>query len=169
MIVLENVLSDKLLANIEEELSDKLQSHCWSANHLQWEEYLFSGLNGSVLIAPVSENKEELQRELFGKLPESKLFTPNFHVWLRGSGINTHADTNHKYGATLFLNPEWEYDWGGLFCWENNNNIETIIPKINTLVLNDKYEKHFVTQVSANCPQMRITIQIWGDDNVPRS
>lgn len=169
MKVIDQVLSEELLLKLEEELTQKINTNCWSVSHIVWEDYLVAGITGSVLISPVEENKELLQKELQSVLPETKLFTPNFHVWMRGSGINTHADTNHEYGATLYLNPEWEFDWGGLFCWQNGDKVDVILPKQNMLVLNDKHEKHYVTPIANTCDHMRITIQIWGDNNVPRS
>lgn len=169
MKIIDKVLSEKLLLKLEEELSNKISANCWSVSHIVWDDYLVDGITGSVLISPVEENKELLREELQSILPKTKLFTPNFHVWMRGSGINTHADTNHEYGATLYLNPEWNFDWGGLFCWQEGNEVKTLLPKQNVLVLNDKHEKHYVTPISNTCDHMRITIQIWGDNNVPRS
>lgn len=169
MKIIDKVLSEKLLLKLEEELSNKISANCWSVSHIVWDDYLVDGITGSVLISPVEENKELLREELQSILPKTKLFTPNFHVWMRGSGINTHADTNHEYGATLYLNPEWNFDWGGLFCWQEGNEVNTLLPKQNVLVLNDKHEKHYVTPISNTCDHMRITIQIWGDNNVPRS
>lgn len=169
MKIFNQALSDDLLVKLEAEVTDKLGANCWSVSHMVWDNYLVDGITGSVLISPVEENKELLQKELQSILPKTKIFTPNFQVWMRGSGINTHADTNHEYGATLYLNPEWNFDWGGLFCWQNDDEIDIILPKHNVLVLNDEHKKHYVTPISNTCEHMRITIQIWGDNDVPRS
>jgi Rps23 Pro-64 3,4-dihydroxylase Tpa1-like proline 4-hydroxylase len=169
MKIFNQALSDDLLLKLEAEVTNKLNANCWSVSHIVWDNYLVDGITGSVLISPVEENKELLREELQSILPKTKIFTPNFHVWMRGSGINTHADTNHVYGATLYLNPDWNFDWGGLFCWQNDDEIDIILPKHNVLVLNDEHEKHYVTPISNTCENMRITIQIWGDNDVPRS
>ena len=40
--------------------------------------------------------------------------------------------------------------------------MRALSPSKNTLVLNDEKEVHFVTTISPECPQYRVTLQIWG-------
>ena len=52
--------------------------------------------------------------------------------------------------------------------WEDRKNpglMKALCPQRNVMVLNDKKEEHFISQVSPYTPEPRFTIQIWGYDS----
>ena len=72
----------------------------------------------------------------------------------------------YKFGATIYLNPEWELDNGGIFVWKPHSTEDflhnAILPQRNMMVLSDEEEKHLVTPLNFDAKSMRFTLQIWG-------
>jgi hypothetical protein len=76
-----------------------------------------------------------------------------------------HSDHLYKSAVTIYLNPEWPRDWGGLFLYEDplaNNKICGYEPKFNTAVkLINGSIKHSVSLISMESKTPRVTIQIF--------
>lgn len=87
-----------------------------------------------------------------------------YYEWHRGSYIPWHHDYNYDFGATIYLNKEWDVEDGGIFFYTKTGDVsdlKCIYPKYNTLVLNDSKEQHHVSLVNYHSKTERKTIQIW--------
>jgi len=165
MKILKEVLSDSTLSTVQKYIHDNMGSFKWSSSEIQWNPGLRIGVVGSCLIQETTQELRDLIiPEIKPLVPECNDIAINYHLWQRGSGISGHTDKDYEWGATLYLNEEWHYNYGGLFCWQpkDEETMRAITPLKNTLVLNDDQEVHFVTTISPECPQYRVTLQIWG-------
>jgi hypothetical protein len=81
------------------------------------------------------------------------------YFWTRYSYIPWHNDNVHYDGAiTVYLNREWDRDFGGYFLYEENDEIKAILPKRNLAVMQYDSLMHCTTPVNFS-GEMRITIQ----------
>ena len=85
-----------------------------------------------------------------------------FYKWEPGCYIPWHNDTDYSAGLTIYLNDKWNYRNGGLFLYEDNNEIKTIVPQRNKGVLQIGGVPHSTTMVS-KFSEPRKTIQIFFD------
>jgi len=165
MIQYTNVLSQQLLADINEERERKKKDEfCWRVGQFFWQDSLLYGVTNSCVSALLSDSlRTRLENELRDKLPPFNEIIAQHYVWLRGSGIAKHDDGAHNFGATIYLNKNWDINYGGVFLWKPENSAEykTIVPEYNTMVVNTKAEEHLVTPIALNAPEYRHTVQIW--------
>ena len=164
MKIIENTLGADLLKLCQDELHSKLKKNEWKSTSVFWMPYLKKGIDGSVLVTDTSLNvQESIKKEISSYIPECDIVT-QYYVWQSNSGISLHRDTNHKFGATIYLNDEWHPDSGGWFIWKDKDKEKwnTILPIKNLMVLNDIDEEHLVTRVSSDTSHLRHSIQIWG-------
>ena len=66
------------------------------------------------------------------------------YFWTDGSYIPWHNDDHASKTGTIYLNTEWERDWGGYLCWDNT----FMIPTYNTLALQIDKDWHCTTPVT---------------------
>lgn len=84
-----------------------------------------------------------------------------FYFWTAHSYIPWHTDTDRQQAAiTVYLNPEWDRDYGGYFMYEDRAEIKAILPKRNRAVINDLGHEHCTTPVHPN-GKLRVTLQIF--------
>ena len=165
MKIYKNFFSDQLLYLIEKDLNQNLNLNNWSAGSLLiWGSDLKLGVNGTCLSSLVAEHvKTKLCEKLLTVSPKYEKISVMYQIWHPQSGISMHNDGNYKFGATIYLNDDWDINWGGLFIWEDKitKKLNVLFPTKNTLVLNDNSERHMVTMVSPLAQKIRKTIQIF--------
>ncbi len=172
MVIINEVLNEKLFQKCREELNSKLQDKCWSSSLINWEPDLVQGICGSCMFTNVSDELGELiHEEIRSYLPEHEMIKCNFHVWQPLSGIAGHDDSHRNFGATIYLNDEWPHNAGGWFIWEDGESKDSGIykalnPKRNMMVVNGDHQTHWVTSITATPPYPRISIQIWCYDSM---
>ena len=166
MKIIKNCLSEKILEEVILEFSKRKNDSSWKLNFFEWENSLLDGTTGICGILQISDFlKKKIEFDIKEYLPHYEHFNANFHVWFQGSGIALHNDGEHLFGATIYLNEEWDITWGGIFSWvdfPNSDLYNSILPKNNLMVINQEKKYHMVTPVSQTSPQFRLTIQIWG-------
>ena len=110
--------------------------------------------------------------ELFAKVREqiekkTKLAVKDHDImiyyWTRFSYIPWHEDQNYEGALTVYLNEEWQPEWGGYFLYEDNKQeIRAILPKRNFGLLQQGGIRHSTTPVHYD-GGMRISIQVFLD------
>lgn len=164
-----NVLSSELLQLHSKELQELILKEQWQSSALTWDRPLTHYIPGHCLSSRVSNTFfQELERELSPLLPLFSKLHIQHYLWTPLSAINWHYDDKFSFGATLYLNDQWDKNWGGLFLWQDDDYDTTqvykaIVPSHNTLILNDENQFHAVTALSATAPAYRCTLQIWGE------
>ena len=135
MKIFKNVLQPKTLNTVRSYLQKNIGSYKWSSSEMLWNPGLRLGTTGSVLVQETTQELRDLMiPELNKVLPEYEDININYHLWLRGSGISAHTDSDYKFGATLYLNEEWHVNFGGMFVWQpkGEDTMRAIIPEENT-------------------------------------
>ena len=97
------------------------------------------------------------------------------YYWPVGSYIPWHDDSHASFTATVYCNRYWDRDWGGLFLYEEGNNILAEVPEWNKIVIQTDKDNHSTTPVIKPyycpvpvpgggfnmIPEIRTTIQIF--------
>ena len=167
MKIINNVLSSNTYSECLSELSENFNKRCWASSLFMWSEEIHDGIKGSCISAKVSTTlSEKIEKDIQKYLPQTyKSLYLQFHVFQYYSGVAVHNDGDRKFGATIYLNKEWDANWGGIFLWKENQNddlLNGVLPKPNMMVLNDEKQIHMVTPISPDCKEPRCSIQIWG-------
>lgn len=85
-----------------------------------------------------------------------------FYYWMQGSHIPWHDDGGHAGAITIYLNGEWNENWGGAFLYKDtgNDTITGIYPKQNRAIQLTRPLQHTVVPTTKNS-DVRFTIQIF--------
>ena len=70
-----------------------------------------------------------------------------FYFWSVDSYIPWHDDAFGLMTGTVYLNKEWDRDWGGAFLYESGKKIYAEYPEYNKLLLQTKHTLHSTTPV----------------------
>ena len=84
----------------------------------------------------------------------------NYYKWLPGSFIPFHNDESSSLASTIYLNEFWDKDYGGLFLYEEEQEIKGYVPKYNSAVINKNNVSHSTSIISPTAPK-RETLQIF--------
>ena len=84
----------------------------------------------------------------------------NYYKWLPGSFIPFHNDESSSLASTIYLNESWDKDYGGLFLYEEEQEIKGYVPKYNSAVINKNNVSHSTSIISPTAPK-RETLQIF--------
>lgn len=168
MKIIENAISDELNHFCVEKIKEMVQTGVWTGSHFTWETKLVKGILASCLSSGVIdlELKEWIFSEVRQHCPPEEDISIHFNVWQPLTALNWHDDANYTFGATIYLNEEWDIDNGGIFLYQEKkdvgtNHIKALVPKKNTMVVNDGKEFHAVTPVAYEIKEPRLTIQIF--------
>ena len=165
MKIYNNVLTTNTIQKVWDEINQSRGENNWRVSTLFWGPDIKKGILGSTTCKEVSANLAEIiEGEIKHLLPSYGKLVQQIYAWLPASGISAHTDGKKKFGMTIYLNNNWQLDYGGLFVWEDkeSNELKVRMPEFNSMVLNDNEELHLVTPVAFNSPVIRHTLQIWG-------
>ena len=167
MKIINNFTESVFIKNVLEENNGLLYKNVWRSN-LGWQNEIISP-SGAVLVRSLTdEQKNQLRKSLISNdiIRKNDVIELDVqaYVWHRLSYIPWHSDKddsdNVRYAATLYLNEEWNEDWGGLFLYKFNNEIRAEAPLFNKLVFNDQNFPHATTILGVDAP-FRHTIQLF--------
>ena len=168
MQVIKSVLSEDLIHNSITLLDELLKTNRWVSSNFIWPKGALRGVSGSCISTRVPAVLHDLiEDEIKQHLPEYERLTTCFYVWERLSGLGMHEDEGYKFNATIYLNEDWEPDFGGALIWEEKETGDTgiyncIFPERGWMALNVGEQRHLVTNISPQAPEPRRTIQIRG-------
>lgn len=167
---LENVLSLDTIKITHEEVYNLKNERRWRTSNQSWTPDLTKGSLGTILIHDMDLTCAA-SKKIFSEI--SKYIDPQFKFlksityteWQPMSLLNWHDDghsSNHdKQGVhiTIYLNEQWNWNWGGLFCWKDGEEYKVKCPKFNNGLIVTKGHDHCVTVLSPKAP-VRKTLQI---------
>ena len=162
------VLSERLYRQCIQELEMLLATNCWVSSTFVWQEKVTRGVNGNCISTRVPPHlHKKIEKEIKHCLPTYSRISSCFYVWEKNSGISFHGDEKYLFDATIYLNEDWNPDFGGGLVWEVEETKSTGIyhcffPKKGAIAINERGSKHQVSIVSPNAPDSRKTIQIRG-------
>jgi len=167
---LENVLTHDTIKAVHEEIYSQKNERKWRTSNQSWTPNLTRDSLGTILIHDMDLNCS-VAKEIWRQI--SKYIDPQFKFlrsityteWQPMSLINWHDDghssNSDKQGIhiTIYLNDKWEWNWGGLFCWEDGRDHKVKYPQFNHGLIVSKGHRHCVTVLSPKAP-VRKTLQI---------
>jgi len=159
-----NILKDETLRRIDIALSKRFKKKCWGVSTFLWDPQLNSTAYSVVAVSPIYGTlKSLIIKDLSGVLPSYESIKLVFHIWFPGSAIKEHDDYKYAFTGTIYLNKNWDADYGGLLTWKKKNDKEftSILPIFNTFVLNEEKIPHMVTPIILNAEFYRVTIQVF--------
>lgn len=134
----------------------------------RWPNNLYAGNFGPVYVLRLPEWFDYFAYK-FSHIPQfenTKLNVCYMHIWQRGSGIRWHEDGNgSRIGATVYLNQEWNSNWGGLFLYEKNGHQSWYNPTYNNCVWFESPMWHSVSLLGSDIPYPRLSVQLFFDKN----
>ena len=159
--VVENTFSAPTLEKLKTFTRDGRQPS--SINFFDWTINV-TGMSNAIFKFELTEDLKELvAKELIDKniLPSvPKKWGIAVQLCSRMSCIPWHDDPPWVFSATVYLNNEWNPDWGGYFAYEDGNEIKTIIPSHNKAVSFKTPLRHSVLLTAINSP-FREALQIF--------
>lgn len=164
MKIVRNFLNETLISDIENYVKKCDKNQHWYSNS-KWDKNIVKN-SGLVTILPILNFSKQLTESFitYDKKFEKYSFMFQYYEWHRGSYIPWHNDYCYDFGATIYLNKEWDVEDGGIFFYAETDDVsdlKCVYPKYNTLVLNDSKELHHVSLVNYHSKTERKTIQIW--------
>jgi len=136
-------------------------------NFFGWDQTVIGVSNAIFFFTLPDDLKNKVIEELLEKkvLPaRPKLMSANVALYSRNSFIPWHNDSSHSYSATVYLNKEWNKDWGGYLAYqEEGSEIKCFIPAYNSCVCYPTPLMHSVQLTALNAP-MRESLQIFVDE-----
>jgi hypothetical protein len=176
MKIYKNVLNDETLQKCHDEAAEFAKKPVWRPSDGNWGEHITEGVAGLCLGTFVSPELFDIIEPLVkDKLPAYNNLMIQHYVWHKNAAINLHNDKDQIFGATIYLNKNWDINNGGLFVWKDeaedlknlakNNYVgkmSALCPSYNMMVVNTNKSWHLVTAVSPYITENRITLQIWG-------
>jgi len=151
-----------------------VQTHAaiWTTNQDYFPKHLVSG-TGIILVSMIPP---PFDQELLDYMLEVGYFKrqPNFFHGLLYQGransfTHWHKDTRldfsgtERSGCSIYLNESWDENWGGWFCWKENDDDKTahmICPEYNKAVLLSSDVLHSTTALST-VADTRLSLQLF--------
>jgi Rps23 Pro-64 3,4-dihydroxylase Tpa1-like proline 4-hydroxylase len=159
-----NFLEESFIYNLVTNIIKESQQYkpIWKSN-INWGENIVKG-SSLVLAYEIKEQELNYIKSKFIELDskfKNKEIVGHFYIWTRGSNIPMHNDSNYEYGCTIYLNKNWDIDWGGLYIWQEDNKLNIEKPEFNKLIINKGNTRHGTTLLNYNIPEERLTLQIF--------
>ena len=159
-----NFLEESFIYNLVTNIIKESQQYktSWKSN-INWGENIVKG-SSLVLAYEIKEQELNYIKSKFIELDskfKNKEIVGHFYIWTRGSNIPMHNDSNYEYGCTIYLNKNWDIDWGGLYIWQEDNKLNIEKPEFNKLIINKGNTRHGTTLLNYNIPEERLTLQIF--------
>jgi len=159
-----NFLEESFIYNLVTNIIKESQQYkpIWKSN-INWGENIVKG-SSLVLAYEIKEQELNYIKSKFIELDskfKNKEIVGHFYIWTRGSNIPMHNDSNYEYGCTIYLNKNWDIDWGGLYIWQEDNKLNIEKPEFNKLIINKGNTRHGTTLLNYDIPEERLTLQIF--------
>lgn len=127
-----------------------------------WPSYIVMDSN-TILIHKIQKDMEIFEKINY-QLEKKISITPKaclIYFFTPGSHIPWHTDNEKSQGAiSVYLNDVWDKNNGGLFHYDIDGDIKTIIPEKNLAIQQFGIVPHSVSCLTRNS-QVRVSLQIW--------
>ena len=160
IIETDNVLDEQLIQEIQDYIKNTEEHR---SNYKSWSTSMIK-VSSPILLFNLNEdlyNKVKTNPKL--NIQHEKDMSIHYAVYPRLSYIPWHTDSHVKKAITIYLNKTWDIDYGGLLCYNSNDEFKCIVPEYNKAVELKGNTPHSVLTVNMNAP-MRETLQIFVKD-----
>ncbi len=162
-----NFLEPDVLDGLRQKYNQAKGKDVFEVNHMgRWGAGLEAGSYSPVLILQIPEYRQYLIDKYSSTYPVFRDY-PNLtcfmHVWLPGSQINWHhdkSDTTPRLSSTIYINEAWNWNWGGLFVYDDTVEGQGwIFPHSNLMVWFEPPLWHSTSMVTLSAEYPRLSIQ----------
>jgi len=164
-----NFLDADVLAALRKKFETSRGQAVFEVNHMgRWGKGLEAGSYAPVLILPIPEFRDYLIEKyqamdpIFNEYANLNCF---MHIWLPGSQINFHhdaSDDNPRLSSTIYINESWNWNWGGLFLYDDPDTGQGwVYPHENLMVWFKPPIFHATSMVSSQAEHPRLSIQLF--------
>lgn len=153
------------------ELIDKIKSYSYTQKNVRtnltsWNPDLI-GTSGAILLYDLKDELlDEVKTEVKKHIPNIDDYgdlTAMYVLGGRFSFIQWHNDMPHSFAMTVYLNRQWDKNWGGAFVYENSNKeFITIYPEYNKSIYFIPPVWHTTNMSNLQAP-LRESLQIFCD------
>lgn len=132
----------------------------FSSSISHWDDYL-KGSSTPILRYVLSTDDLELmdilKKEIQNKIP---YYVNNviIHICPKLSYIPWHNDSGHTAALTVYINKNWDPNWGGYFMYKDNDDIKALKPERNCAILQKGGLSHCVSTTNIDA-DYRVSIQ----------
>lgn len=162
-----NFLEEDILNSLRQKYADARGKDVFEVNNMgRWGAGLESGSYSPVLILQLPEYRQYFLDKYNSYNPifkEYQNLTVYMHIWLPGSQINWHhdqSDTTPRLSSTIYINEAWNWNWGGLFVYDDEvEGQRWIFPHSNLMVWFKPPVWHSTTMVTLAAEYPRLSIQ----------
>lgn len=170
-----NFLDKQLFTDIKIDLDSRKTQKVWASNKFVFnpDVTVDPDLNGTIHVCRISDDIRErvvdflVQSETLSDIGIKKenIDTENMMYYCAdtNSGIDWHTDSFKKVAISLYLNDNWDPEWGGVFCYRDLDDGETVhqvVPESNKAVILQGPVWHSVTKLQPEAP-LRESLQIF--------
>jgi|SaaInlV_125m_DNA_1040241.scaffolds.fasta_scaffold09733_4 hypothetical protein len=181
MKIIDNFLNHNDLDSLSKLIQDKINQPGWQTS----QDFYKHEIGGAILtsINPFLYEITDTHKDFISKILTDSgilesvpdIFVSLIQVAQPLASIEWHTDTHSSYegldiddpydviGITLYLNKEWNHNWGGYFCSKQSKDDTQgvfVQPVYNRLVINDGLEPHAVTPIDRSADD-RVTLQLF--------
>lgn len=164
-----NFLEPEVLQALQQRYKDSHGQAVFEVNNMgRWGAGLETGSYAPVLILKLDDYKEYFinkYKALDPAFAEFNNVVCYMHVWLPGSQINWHhdaSDVSARLSSTIYINPGWNWNWGGLFLYEDPDHGQGwIFPHENHMIWFRPPIWHSTSMVSQAAEYPRLSVQLF--------
>lgn len=169
-----NTLSEELIQELFQWNDETKAGDVWATNHTKWVPSLKYTSYGTILSRVIPDNyktkiyTELLDRDVINYYPYS--CSALFYMGYQNSCVNWHADYPDFDALSIYLNREWDTNWGGWFAFTQDYNFQEgdikpmqgqfLVPQYNMSIRSTEMEWHCTTPTSGFAPP-RYSIQLF--------
>jgi Rps23 Pro-64 3,4-dihydroxylase Tpa1-like proline 4-hydroxylase len=161
LICYSNFLKNSLIEKIHNCVEE---TKVWETNYSFWDPRLVNS-SAPILVFDLTKTLEstiieqvKAQCKEIRQYQEIKL---RYYKMMPGAYIPWHNDGGWSFAMTIYLNKNWDKDFGGYFAFAHDNQIKCLPPAYNSSVFISAPLEHCVFQTVQNAPP-RTTVQIFG-------
>ncbi len=166
--VTDNTFTEDEYETILFAMKDMVDNNISTITTKDWPEDLVSGINGHSDVYPVlsQEVMKILSDKCMSVLGTTKKYENYSAMYYEGygqCGLNWHTDRAYSASASIYLNDDWEDNYGGYFVFrmEGGNKLGTLVrPDLGVSVFQKGKIDHAVTQTRSDAPK-RKSIQVF--------
>lgn len=161
MVITENFLDadlfNRLIVYADEIWRSK--HNTFKTNH-HWVDYIIKDSN--IILAHDIPQDTSIYRDLRNYVKNIDNFSIvnelMLYYYSPGCHIPWHDDSHCDGAATIYLNDDWDKNWGGLFLYDQGDGIRGLVPKKNMMAFQPGGIPHSVSVLSPQAP-VRVTVQ----------
>lgn len=166
--ITDNTFTESEYEMIISSMSDMMKDNVSTWSTEDWPEELVSGFSGHSDVYPVlDQNIVNLLADkcmsVLGTTDKYENYSAMYYEGHGQCGLNWHTDMAYSASASIYLNDDWDDNYGGYFVFrmEGGNKLATVVrPDLGVAVFQKGKINHAVTTTRNDAPK-RKSIQVF--------